>query len=384
MVSAFPTASTRETYGKTLVELGGEDPNIVVLGGDLNKSTFTYLFAAEYPERFFDFGPAEQNIMGVAAGLASSGKIPFVSTFAVFGTCRPFDQIRVGIAQPHLNVKIVCTHAGILAGEDGVSAHGIEDLALTCSLPGFTVVAPSDAVEAAEAIRVAAATEGPFYIRLYRPATPVVHENGCDFKLGTAELMREGRDATIIATGVAVSSALQAAATLSDAGISCRVINMHTLKPADESAILKAAEDTGAIVTAEEHYLHGGLGSIVAQSLGRSNPVPMAMVALDRYAESGKADQLLEKYHLAPTDIERAVKAVLARKGGKFLVTLEEDEDGYVVAECTSLPGCVSQGRDVGEALSNIKDAIQGILKIRQEKGLPIPSMEIARVEVIV
>ena len=155
MVTKYPMASTREIYGKTLVELGDEDPNIVVLGGDLNVSTFTHLFRDKYPERFFDFGPAEQNIMGVAAGMASSGKIPFVSTFSVFGTCRPFDQIRVSIAQPHLNVKIVCTHAGILAGEDGMSAHGIEDLALMCSLPGFTVVAPADATETIEAVRAA-------------------------------------------------------------------------------------------------------------------------------------------------------------------------------------------------------------------------------------
>ena len=317
MVTAFPMASTREIYGKTLTEMGSEHPEIVVLGGDLNKSTFTHLFGAQFPDRFFDFGPAEQNIMGVAAGLASSGKTPFVSTFAVFGTCRPFDQIRVSIAQAHLNVKIVCTHAGIVTGEDGMSAHSIEDLALMCSLPGFTVVAPADAIEAAEAIRAAAGTPGPFYIRLYRPATPVIHLDGCDFQLGQAELMRDGRDVAIIAVGIAVSWALQAAETLADEGISCRVVNMHTLKPTDTTAILNAAEETGAVVTVEEHYLHGGLASIVAQSLGRSHPVPLEMVALDRYAESGKADQLLEKYQLTPKDIGRAVKAVLARKRDK-------------------------------------------------------------------
>ena len=316
MVAVFPMSSTREIYGKTLVELGREDPNVVVLGGDLNKSTFTHLFGAQFQNRFFDFGPAEQNIMGIAAGLASSGKIPFVSTFAAFGTGRPFDQIRVSISQPHLNVKIVCTHAGILTGEDGMSAHSIEDLALMCSLPGLTVIAPADAVETVKAIRAAAETPGPFYIRLYRPATPVVHEGGCDFKLGKAELMRAGHDATIIAIGVAVSSALLAADMLGSEGIGCRVINMHTLKPTDDEAILKAAQETGAIVTVEEHYLHGGLGSIVAQSLGRGCPVPLEMVALDRYAESGKPDELLEKYRLTPRDIEKAVKAVLARKRG--------------------------------------------------------------------
>lgn len=316
MVARFPTASTREIYGKTLVELGREDPRIVVLGGDLNKSTFTHLFAAQFPDRFFDFGPAEQNIMGVAAGLASSGRIPFVSTFAVFGTCRPFDQIRVSIAQPHLNVKIVCTHAGILSGEDGISAQGIEDLGLMCSLPGFTVVAPADAVETVGSIRAAAQTPGPFYVRLYRPPTPVVHQDGCDFQLGKPEVMRDGDDVTIIAVGIGVSSALQAADKLDDEGLSCRVVNFHTLKPTDEEAILKAAEETGAIVTVEEHYLHGGLSGIVAQSLGKRRPVPLEMVGLNGYAESGNPDQLLEKYHLAPRDIEKAVKKVLARKRG--------------------------------------------------------------------
>ena len=315
MVAGFSTASTREIYGQTLVELGREDPRIVALGGDLNKSTFAYLFGAQFPDRFFDFGPAEQNIMGVAAGLASSGKIPFVSTFAVFGTCRPFDQIRVSIAQPHLNVKIVCTHAGILSGEDGMSAQGIEDLGLMCSLPGFTVLAPADAVETVQAIRAAAQTPGPFYVRLYRPPTPVVHEDGCDFQLGKSEVMRDGDDVTIIAVGIGVASALQAAEKLSDEGVSCRVINFHTLKPTDERAILKAAEETGAIVTVEEHYLHGGLSGIVAQSLGKSRPVPLEMVGLEGYAESGRPDQLLEKYHLAPGDVEKAVKKVLARKG---------------------------------------------------------------------
>ncbi|MCE2462487.1 MAG: transketolase family protein [Dehalococcoidia bacterium] len=317
MVTAFTTASTRQTFGETLVELGRENQDIVVLGGDLNKSTFANLFGREFPERFFDFGPAEQNIMGVAAGLAASRKSPFVTTFAVFGSCRPFDQIRVSIAQPHLNVKIVCTHAGIITGEDGMSAHSIEDLALMCSLPGFTVLAPADAVETVRAIRAAAETPGPFYIRLYRPATPIVHQdNGYDFKIGKAELMRRGKndDVTIIAVGVGVSSSLQAASALAEEGTSCRVVNMHTLRPVDEGAILEAAKETGAIVTVEEHYIHGGLGSIVAQALGKGHPVPLEMVALDRYAESGTAEELLEKYHLTPEYIGKAVKAALARK----------------------------------------------------------------------
>ena len=315
MVATVSTASTREVYGRTLLELAGRNPDIVCLGGDLNKSTFTHLFRDEIPDRFFDFGPAEQNMMGVAAGMATSGKIPFVSTFSVFGTCRPFDQIRVSIAQAHLNVKIVCTHAGLLTGEDGMSAQGIEDLALMCSLPGFTVVAPADGPETAEAIRVAAETPGPFYVRLYRPATPIVHPDGCDFRLGKAETLRDGGDVTIVSVGVAVSTALQAAETLASQGTSCRVVNMHTLRPADEGAIVKAAVETGAVVTVEEHYVHGGLGSIVAQILGEGHPVPLEMVALDRYAESGNPAQLMEKYHLAPSDVEAAVKTAISRKG---------------------------------------------------------------------
>lgn len=313
MPLAFPVASTREAYGKTLLELGRERPDIVVLGGDLNRSTFTYLFGREFPERFFDFGPAEQNIMSVAAGFASTGKTPFVSTFAVFGTCRPYDQIRIGIAQPHLNVKLVCTHAGIVTGEDGISAQGIEDLALMCALPGFTVVAPADAPEVVKAVRAAAANEGPFYIRLYRPSTPVVHQGECGFVLGKAELMREGKDATIVAIGVMVAAALQAAEALEEEGISCRILNMHTLKPTDEEAILKAARETKAIVTVEEHYIYGGLGSIVSQVLGRRSPVPLEMMGLQGYAESGKPDQLLEKYGLTAKDIQATVKRALRR-----------------------------------------------------------------------
>ena len=192
MVAQKATASTREAYGHTLLELAEKHPGIVVLGGDLNVSTFTHLWRDKYPERFFDFGPAEQNMIGVAAGLAASGKIPFVSTFAVFGVERPFDQLRVLVAQPHLNVKLVCTHAGILTGEDGMSAHGIEDLALACSLDGFNVVVPSDAEEASQAVCAAAAAEGPFYIRLSRAATPVVHDSSYRFTLGMAETLRQG------------------------------------------------------------------------------------------------------------------------------------------------------------------------------------------------
>ncbi len=304
-------ASLREAYGKTLVELGRKNPDIVVLDADLSRSTMTHLFAREFPERFFDCGIAEQNMVSIAAGLAASGKIPFASTFAVFVPGRCFDQLRMSIAQPGLNVKLVVTHGGITVGEDGTSHHSIADLSLICSLPGFTVIVPADAIEAAQAIRVAAASYGPFYIRLCRPKIPLVYTDDYRFSLGKAITMRQGRDATIIAIGVMVAAALEAADNLKQEGIDCCVLNMSTLKPIDEAAIIKAAADTGAIVTAEEHLEHGGLGSMVAQIVARHQPVPMEFVAIkDTYAKSGKAAELLQRYGLTAKDIEQAVHKV--------------------------------------------------------------------------
>lgn len=311
------TAITREVFGRTLLELGREDPNIVVLGGDLNVSTFAHLFGQEFPERFFDMGPAEQNIMSIAAGFASSGKTAFATTFAVFGTGRPYDQIRLGIAQPGASVKIVCTHAGISVGEDGISAQSIDDLALMCALPGFRVIVPADGPETADAVRVAAREPGPFYIRLSRTATPVIHEDGFTFRLGKAETMREGGAATIIACGIMVATALEAAERLARDGVQCQVINMATLQPLDEEAVVQAASETGAVVTVEEHYRNGGLSSLVAQVLGRRMSVPLEVVALDGYAESGKPDQLLAKYGLSVDGVESAVRRVLERKSGR-------------------------------------------------------------------
>jgi transketolase len=314
MAAQRTKAATRETYGRTLLEIAEDHPDIVVLGGDLNVSVFTHLWRDQYPDRFFDFGPAEQNMIGVGAGLAASGKTPFVSTFAVFGLGRPFDQLRVLVAQPHLNLKLVCTHAGILTGEDGMSAHGIEDLALACSLVGFTVIVPSDAVETAQAVRAAAQTQGPCYIRLSRSATPVVHSQSYNFALGRAEVLRDGANLTIIATGVMVSVALDAAELLAQAGVQARVLNMATLKPTDEEAIIAAARDTGAIVTAEEHYIHGGLGSIVAQVVGRHHPVPIEMVAIQGYSPSGKAEELMVRCGLSADHVRAAAQEVLSRK----------------------------------------------------------------------
>ncbi|MFQ5933524.1 MAG: transketolase family protein [Dehalococcoidia bacterium] len=311
-------ASTREAYGKTLLELGRDNPDIVVLGGDLNKSTMTTLFAAEFPDRFFDCGVAEQNMMSIAAGLAASGKTVFASTFTVFGTNRPFDQLRISIAQPHLNVKIVTTHAGIITGPDGMSAHGIEDLALMCSLPGFTVVVPADAVETAQAIRAVAAIEGPCYVRLSRPATPVVCDDGYRFDLGKAATFREGKDVSVLATGIMVSKALEAAESLAREGIDCRVVNVSTIKPMDEEYVLRCVEETGALVTAEEHLKHGGLGSAVSRVLAEKCPVPMAMVAIeDVYSPSGEPEELLELRGLTAERIAASVRGVVGRKGVK-------------------------------------------------------------------
>ena len=314
MVAQKEMASTRETYGRTLLELADAHPEIVVLGGDLNVSGFTHMWRDQYPDRFFDFGPAEQNMVGVGAGLAASGKTPFVSTFAVFGVGRPFDQLRVLVAQAHLNLKLVCTHAGIMTGEDGMSAHAIEDLALACSLDGFTVVVPADAPETAQAVRAAVTTDGPFYIRLSRAATPVIHGPSYKFEIGRAETLRQGQDLTIIATGVMAAVALDAAELLAQSGIQARVVHMGTLKPTDETAIISAARETGAIVTAEEHYIHGGLGSIVAQVVGRNHPVPLEMVALQGYAVSGKAEELMVRCGLSPEHVRAAGEAALRRK----------------------------------------------------------------------
>jgi transketolase len=308
-------ASTRETYGKTLVELGRQNRDIIVLDADLSPSTMTSFFAREFPDRFLDCGLEEQNMISIAAGLAASGKTVFVSSFAIFASCRCFDQLRLCLSQPELNVKVVATHGGISVGEDGASHHAIEDLALYCALPGFTVVVPADAVEATGAIRVAASNYGPFYIRLSRPKTPIVYPEGYHFTLGKAVTMRQGTDATVIAVGIMVAKALEAADILARQDIDCRVINMHTLKPLDEAAVVKAASETGAIVVAEEHLAQGGLGSRVAQTVTREEPVPMEFVNLgDRYAVSGKAEELLQRYGLTARDIEESVKSVVKRK----------------------------------------------------------------------
>ena len=307
--------SLRTAYGDTLVELGRGDENIAVLDADLSPSTMTSLFQREFPQRFFDCGIAEQNMMGIAAGLAASGKIVFASTFAVFAAGRAYDQLRMSIAQPRLNVKVVATHGGITVGEDGFSHHSIEDLALMCSLPNFTVVVPADAFEVRQAVRAAAATPGPFYIRLARPKFPVVYPADYNFVLGRAVTMRGGADATVIAMGIMVSRALDAADILAREGIELRVVNMQTLKPLDEGAIVKAAEETGAILVAEEHLLQGGLGSRVATVVAKNHPVPMSFLTIqDRFTSSGKPEELLEQHGLTTENIAKEIRHLVSSK----------------------------------------------------------------------
>ncbi len=308
-------AATREALGPTLVRLREEGLDIVVVDADLGVSTTARVFAAAFPERFFTVGIAEQNMIGVAAGFAAAGKIAVASTFAVFAPGRCFDQIRIAVAHPHLNVKIIGSHGGLTVGEDGISAQAIEDLALVSSLPGFTVIVPADVIEAAQAIETALRKPGPYYIRCSRAKTPVIYDATYRFQLGKAHLLRQGKDVTVIALGVMAKPALDAAAKLKEEGIDCRLLNMATLRPLDEEAIIAAARETGAIVTAEEHLVHCGLGSMVSQVVTANQPVPMGFVGMkDRYAESGAPDQLLEKYGLTADDIAREVRAVLKRK----------------------------------------------------------------------
>lgn len=307
--------ATREAYGEALLQLGRENPEVVVLDADLAKSTKTIDFGKNFPQRFFDMGVAEQNMVGTAAGLAATGKIPFCSSFAMFATGRAFEQVRNSVAYSALNVKICATHAGITVGEDGGSHQSVEDIALMRVLPNMTVFVPADAVETAGAVRAAAAMKGPVYIRLGRMGVPVLHGPDFQFVPGKAVALREGGDATIIATGIMVSAALEAADLLAGEGIKVGVLDIHTIKPLDVEAIVRVARETGALVTAEEHSVIGGLGGAVAEALVENFPVPLKRVGmLDKFGESGSPSELLEKYNLTPNSLAAAVKEVIARK----------------------------------------------------------------------
>ncbi|MBZ9609260.1 transketolase family protein [Clostridium estertheticum] len=308
--------ATREAYGKALAKLGLENENIVVLDADLSKSTKTADFKKVAPERFINMGIAEGNMMSVAAGLASCGKIPFASTFAIFAAGRAFEQIRNSICYPKLNVKICATHAGLTVGEDGASHQAIEDIALMRSIPNMVVISPSDDVETEAAIKAIIKYHGPCYVRLGRSGVCTVNDDPeYKFELGKAVTLRKGHDATIIATGIMVDAALEAYNILAEEGIKVRVINIHTIKPIDEEAIIVAARETGLIVTAEEHSIIGGLGSAVAEVVTTNHPVPVMRVGVkDTFGESGKPEELLKAYGLTTDEIVKALKKGLSLK----------------------------------------------------------------------
>lgn len=307
--------ATRDAYGEALVEIGNENSKVVVLDADLSKSTKSGDFWKKHPERFVNCGIGEANMVGTAAGFAGAGLIPFASSFASFLICKSFDQIRMSIANPQLNVKLVGSHGGISLGEDGASQQSVEDIALACALPKFIVLLPSDAVMTKFLTKKMAEINAPVYMRTGRPKAPVLYAEGETFEIGKAKTLRDGSDVTVIANGLLVMEALLAADQLASENISVRVIDMFTVKPIDAEAVAKAASETGAIVTAEEHLIGGALSSYVAQAVAQSTPVPMEFVGIDNtYAESGKPEEVLEKYGLKAKNVVEAIRKVLARK----------------------------------------------------------------------
>lgn len=302
--------ATRESYGKTLVELGAEYPNLVVMDADLSESTKTALFGEAYPDRFFDCGIAEANMMGIAAGMASLGKVVFVSSFAMFAAGRAFEQVRNSIGYPRLNVKVAASHAGITVGEDGASHQCIEDIALMRTIPGMVVMCPADDIEAKAAVRAAAKHDGPVYIRLGRATCNVINDHpDYKFEIGKGTVVKEGSDVTIVATGICVDSAIDAAEMLAKDGISAEVINICTIKPLDEKLIVESARKTGKVVTVEEHSVIGGLGSAVCDALCAKYPVPVKKVGIqDVFGESGPAAELVKKYGLDAEGVYKSVK----------------------------------------------------------------------------
>jgi len=304
----------RDIYGQTLAELGGENNNIVVLDADLSSSTRTSIFAKQFPERFFNFGVAEQNMMATAAGLASCGKIVFVSTFAIFATGRAWDQVRNTVSYNNFDIKIVATHAGLTVGPDGSSHQALEDIALMRVIPNMNIIVPCDGPQTQDAIKAAVAADGPFYVRLGRAKTPTI-ENKPEFKLGKAQVLTEGNDLTIAACGIMVGEALIAAKNLQACGIKARVINVHTIKPSDPETILKAAKETAGIVVCEEHTVIGGLASSIDEIVAENYPIKVVRIGVkNRYGQSGDPAALLKEYNLMSPDIEKAALACIARK----------------------------------------------------------------------
>lgn len=308
-------AATRDAYGKALIELGKENPNVIVMDADLSKSTRTEMFAKVFPDRFIDIGIQESNLVGVAAGLASCGKIPFISSFACFLMCKGYEQLRVSVAFTGLGVKVVTSHGGISVGEDGASQQSVEDFALACTLAGFTVMVPSDEFSAKALIKKSATHKGPVYIRTSRSKSPIVYNENSNFEIGKGIKLRDGKDITLVATGLLVFEALEAAEILKSKGIDAAVVDIHTLKPLDEALIISEAKKTKAFVVAEEHLIWGGLGSAVSQCVSRNFPVPVEFVGLDdTYAESGKPEELFQKYGLTSKEIVQAAQKALSNK----------------------------------------------------------------------
>ncbi len=306
--------ATRDAFGNSLAALGDRLRDIVVVDGDVGNSTRTEVFGKKHPERFFNVGIAESNLVGVAAGMACSGKRSWLASFAAFIMCNSYDQLRMSVAFPCIDVKVVGTHAGISIGEDGPSQMGIEDISLASSLPNFTVVVPADEVSMTAAVEALTMIKTPAYLRAGRPNVPIVYPDGVNFQLGKANVLRPGKDVTIIANGLMVAPALYAADGLAKQGVDARVIDMHTVKPCDEEAVITAARETGHIVVAEEHLLHGGLGSVVAMVSAQYQPVPMRFVGIhDTFAESGTPEELLEKYGLTSEKILESVKDLLGK-----------------------------------------------------------------------
>ena len=306
--------ATRESYGNALAELG-DTYDIVVLDADLSKSTKTEVFKKKFPERFINAGIAEQNMLSTAAGLASCGKIVFASSFAMFAAGRAFEQIRNSIAYPKLNVKIGATHAGISVGEDGATHQCLEDIGIMRTIPNMVIINPADDVEAKAAVKAAVEHDGPVYLRFGRLGVPVIFDENYKFELGKGVMLNDGTDVTIIATGLMVEAAINAEKMLKAEGISARVVNIHTIKPIDREIIIKAAKDTGAVVTCEEHNIIGGLGSAVAEVLSEECPVPMERIGVkDEFGKSGVPAQLLKEYGLTAEDIVAAAKRVINKK----------------------------------------------------------------------
>jgi transketolase len=308
--------ATRDAFGRALEALGEEYPSLVVVDADVSNSTRTEWFGKKYPDRFFNIGIAESNLVGIASGLAASGKTSVIASFAAFIMCNAYDQIRMSVAYPGLDVKIVGSHAGISIGEDGASQMGIEDVGLACALPGFVVIVPADDISAAAATRAMLDYRGPVYLRLGRPEVPRIYAaEAAPFAIGKANCLRDGTDLTIVANGLLVAPALDAADMLQDEGISAAVLDMHTVKPIDRHALETAARETGALVVAEEHLAHGGLGSAVAMTLAELHPVPIRFVNLgDQFGESGSPEALIEKYGLTAAKVADAARAAYAAR----------------------------------------------------------------------